>query len=309
MGNNHNPQIKEFSRSHVRSAEVYQCRPSAPVQSLKPVKISKPYQTTGNQFRSTASHRVLATTTNQSFVKKFPLCQVTHSIRQCPSFREKTPSERFQVAKGAGHSSASCPSKQKCQSCQKSHHTMLHFPSPSQGSMFSSNKDSEIQPSTSSLMVRGQPRQAVLFATVLLNVCANDGRIHVYRAFLDSGSQASLITEKAASTLMLPRRQSSIHIFTFTNSASTRVRGKTIISITPRGKKCRRLVWKHLYFGRLLEWFCKILSPLVSGNTLHHYHLLIHTMVFSDRLTYYWMPTYFHHLFLMVSGVVKQGNL
>jgi hypothetical protein len=249
IGDNHNPQITEFVdflRSYVRSAEVHQCRSGSYVQNSKPVKSIKSHQSSPAHFRSTTSHRVLTTTTSQPPATKCPLCQVTHSIRQCPLFRGKTPNERFQIAKdhnlcinclGAGHASVNCPSKYKCQTCQKSHHSMLHFFSVPKVVQSSSNKSSEIQANTASLVVRGQPHHTVLLSTVLVNICATDGRVHSCRALLDSGSQASFITDKAASTLMLPRQQSSTHISTFASSTSTLVRGKTTFSITPRGEK------------------------------------------------------------------------
>lgn len=135
-----------------------------------------------------------------------PLCKKPHSIRKCQLFLSNGPSERFQIAKthrlginclGFGHTSASCGSKFKCQSCNRSHNTLLHFEPNSTLTKPSTSlvvQSGDPQSSTS-LIVRGQPHKVVLLSTVLLEMCATDGRRHSFRALLDSGSQASFITE------------------------------------------------------------------------------------------------------------------
>lgn len=76
----------------------------------------------------------------------------------------------------------------------------------------------------------------VLLSTVLLDICATDGRRHSFRALLDSGSQARFITEKSADILVLNRRRSSVTITTFSNTITTPVCGTSILLVTPHNK-------------------------------------------------------------------------
>jgi len=147
---------------------------------------------------------------------------------------------------GSGHSSMSCSSKYKCQSCKRSHHSLLHFDSktaPSRPSGFMKSTGGSTPSSNSvhlggvphaaTCLVRGQPQSVVLLSTALVNVYAADGRRHVLRALLDCGSQASFITEKACCALMLRRYHLPVSVSTFASTASTCVRGKCSINIVP----------------------------------------------------------------------------
>eukprot|EP00102_Acyrthosiphon_pisum_P010971 XP_008179494.1 PREDICTED: uncharacterized protein LOC103308220 [Acyrthosiphon pisum] len=229
VGENHYPQISDFVdflRTHLRSAEIYSS----------------------------------STTSSTSSVKPCPLCNAPHSIRSCTLFTDKPPNERFHIAKthrlcinclGTGHSSARCPSTYKCQSCKKSHHSLLHFnPTANKPNTFgsvSSNTLStktaapvpgaELHVTTTSCLVRGQPQRIVLLSTAVVDVYAADGRRHALRALLDSGSQASFITERAACALMLRQFRSSVSVTTFASSDSTVVRGKCSIKMSPSGQQ------------------------------------------------------------------------
>lgn len=250
VGDRHQPSTSdfiEFLRSHVRSAEAragnYTLTSNA---STSQNKIHK--NSFSSKSRPTYGHKVMTTNTTSPIdssnqppaISNCQLCHKPHSIRKCQLFLSKSPNERFQIAKterlcinclAAGHASAGCPSKYKCQTCHRSHHTMLHFNPSSQihGVQSTSSKQS------TSLLVKGQPHKTVLLSTVLLDAVAADGRRHTLRALLDSGSQASFIIEKAVHLLMLPRRHSPVHITTFANTTSTLVRGTANITLMPCG--------------------------------------------------------------------------
>ncbi|CAI6345421.1 unnamed protein product [Macrosiphum euphorbiae] len=250
VGDNHAPTLSEFVnflRQHLRFAEVFSTtRPSSmPPGSLKPKQ---------ERGRSGSFQKILTTTTSQSVNVACPMCNESHSIRKCPQFIEKSPNERFQVAKnyklcinclGTGHSSATCPSKYKCQVCKKLHHSLLHFGSSSGSDQPQSTsarvntiETSNTEPSASTTMtVKGLPKTVVLLSTVMLDVVAPNGRKKTFRALLDSGSQASFITEKAASVLMLRQVHSPVNITTFASSTSTLVRGRTTVTVMPCNKK------------------------------------------------------------------------
>jgi len=91
--------------------------------------------------------------------------------------------------------------------------------------------------STVTLVLKYQLHKVVLLSTVILDICAADGRHHSFRALLDSGSQASFITEKSADIIMLNRRRSPVNITTFANTNTTPVCGSSVVMVTPHGKQ------------------------------------------------------------------------
>lgn len=243
VGDSHRPQITEFVdflRGQIRSAEVFSIGSSEIKPKVNPSNHSR--------FRPLASHKILTTSTCQGNVK-CPICKQSHSVRQCAIFISKEPNARFQLAKthrlcinclGLGHSSATCPSKYKCTTCHRSHHSLLHFnnkSSPPVTSIVQTVVENESSTSATSLIVRGQPQKIVLLSTIRLDILAIDGHRHTFRALFDSGAQASFITEKAVCQLMLNRRHSTVNINTFASSASLPVRGQTTISMTPCGQQ------------------------------------------------------------------------
>lgn len=283
IGEKHNPQLPEFVeflRNHVRSAEVRQAGRASQNQIFKSGTGNKGSLLTPSRFRpsSTATHKVLATTTTQPVATKCPLCPATHSIRQCQLFLEKKPNDRFQVVKthqlclnclGAGHNSAACTSKYKCHTCKRTHHTLLHFetkPGPTEGSVASTTMPNS-KASTTSLIVRGHPRQVVLLATVLLDAYDADGRRHGLRAILDCGSQASFITEAAACMLRLRRRHSPVQVSTFGNTTTASVRGKCTISVVPVGQQAAVLQLDVSIIPQITGLTPQ--TPVVSGEWDH----------------------------------------
>ncbi|XP_025407206.1 uncharacterized protein LOC112681160, partial [Sipha flava] len=253
VGDKHSPSLPEFIdflRQHMRSAEVF-------ITSIPTTHIAK-LPRSQEKPRTGSIQKILTATTSQSPSVNCPICNQAHSIRKCSRFNEKTPNERFQLAKshklctnclGAGHTSAACPSKYKCQVCNRSHHSLLHFNSTS-GSHSQQQMPSNVIPADASnavsMIVKGVPKRAILLSTAMLDVIAADGHRHSLRALLDSGSQASFITEKAASLLMLRRFHSTVNVTTFASTTTTLVKGKATISILP----------------------CNKLSPSVSVDTL-----------------------------------------
>lgn len=230
IGDRHQLQITkfiEFLRSHVRAVEIH---------STKPQKSS---QIITSKFCHTPFHKVLATVTTQPAVVSCQLCNKSHSIRNCQEFMPQSPIERFQSAKkhrlcinclGSGHLLAICSFKFKCQTCYRSHHTLLHFGSSSLSTLqatipvFTDKSFDKPQPTMVALLVGGYPK-VVLLSTVILDVGASNGFHQLCRALLYTGLQASFITDKAAYALMLRRYHSSVNTTTFASTISVPVRG------------------------------------------------------------------------------------
>ena len=100
-----------------------------------------------------------------------------------------------------GHRLDACPSQSSCRECQKSHHTSLHPQlrlNPSRGNEVNCHSD------TAAMHSIVTDTQTVL-PTALIPVRGKLGITHL-RALLDSGSQASFITETAHQLLQFPKQ-------------------------------------------------------------------------------------------------------
>nr|CAI5867743.1 unnamed protein product [Callosobruchus analis] len=112
--------------------------------------------------------------------------------------------------KSENHNSKSCSSK-GCKTCGSKHHSLLHFNKRSkpndQGPTSSApiatdagQKDDEIQQVWSSYAVDNHTTE-VLLSTAQVKIWGNDGKHHMCRILLDSGSQVNLISERLTKLL------------------------------------------------------------------------------------------------------------
>ncbi|XP_062557237.1 uncharacterized protein LOC134222109 [Armigeres subalbatus] len=168
-------------------------------------------------------------------------CKENHWITQCPTFAKLGVDKRLQLTNskrlcsnclGRNHLARDCPSKYRCRTCSKKHHTLLHPGFPGSGSMVLATNENG-NPSTSSSnggasnsgesvsssmalissnSAIGHSKSHIFLLTVLLNVKDVWGRIHQARALLDSGSQANLMSANLCKLLQLSRRDKKVEI-------------------------------------------------------------------------------------------------
>ncbi|XP_062556706.1 uncharacterized protein LOC134221530 [Armigeres subalbatus] len=169
-------------------------------------------------------------------------CGEQHFISQCSSFTQLPVDQRLHLTNskrlcsnclGRNHLARDCPSKYRCRTCSKKHHTLLHPGFPGSGSTSSPvSEASRIQGQTSTALegtssggsitssvasvstnaAVGHPGNHVFLLTVLLKIKDNWGRTHLARGLLDSGSQANLMSERLCQLLKLPRRAKRVEI-------------------------------------------------------------------------------------------------
>lgn len=130
-------------------------------------------------------------------------CKMAHWTQKCEEFKKLSAQEKYKVIKNSNacinclnpaHKVQSCKSKYKCGTCAKAHHSLLH------------NDEWTKKPVTVAL-TQEVNQGTVLLATALI-LCKNEnGTNFVMRALLDQGSQASIITERAAQLLQLRRQR------------------------------------------------------------------------------------------------------
>ncbi|XP_055308589.1 uncharacterized protein LOC129572612 [Sitodiplosis mosellana] len=154
------------------------------------------------------------------------MCNGEHGLYKCALFAKKSVRERSDFVKekklclncfSSTHQSRDCVSKFSCKTCKKSHHSLLHFESKKsdEKSIVKANtaKVQHAKQSTDSnetIYVQStialQRACAVLLATAMIAIPDKNGSLILLRALLDQGSQSAFITESAAQTLRLPRK-------------------------------------------------------------------------------------------------------
>ena len=157
--------------------------------------------------------------------KVCPHCKKEHKIYACQTFKElsvKQRVERVQALKlcsnclAGGHFVAACTSKFSCRTCGKRHNTMLHFErnSPRKPSESETRTPRELASSPSPQLSSNHTHTAsgpVLLGTARIKILTSSGQL-VVRALIDSGSQASVISEFLAQVMKMPRRKTNASI-------------------------------------------------------------------------------------------------
>lgn len=150
------------------------------------------------------------------------VCAQEHYLRYCPTFLRMNQEERFDAVKrhnlclncfSSNHKLGQCASNFSCSKCNMKHHSLLHKDSrkttqmsneivpdiPSTSQQAAQNVCSERNVQNCFTIVNKQ----VLLGTAIVNIVAN-GVIYTARALIDSGSQATFISEKLRRRLNLP---------------------------------------------------------------------------------------------------------
>ncbi|XP_029171330.1 uncharacterized protein LOC114940747 [Nylanderia fulva] len=198
-----------------------------------------------------------------------PLCREQHHMRSCPRFKTySTEQRREQVRKrkacfnclGQGHAAGACPSIHRCCHCQEKHYTLLHTepettPQPAAwektASDDSADKLSNVETSKVSALT-SSISTTVLLATAVIRVFGESGRSLTVRALLDSGSEASFISERVAQQLRLPRRRVNVTVSGLQGATTGRVTHAVSMEIgTERPPTVRITLPKALVLPRL----------------------------------------------------------
>ncbi|XP_031331852.1 uncharacterized protein LOC116162377 [Photinus pyralis] len=165
-------------------------------------------------------------------------CKQQHKLGDCNKFKELSPANRLGFVKERqlcvncmNHNcNSKCRSFRRCATCQYPHHTILH-----QDYEKSAVQKPAVHASTAKEVKTGiAGKNEVLLATALVRVEDAMGELHVLRALVDPGSQASFITEQAAQVLRLPRQAVRAEISGLGRSEPTKATSKITIQLRPR---------------------------------------------------------------------------
>ena len=155
------------------------------------------------------------------------LCGVgKHPLYRCKKFKSLSPGQHRDLVRRhllcynclqSSHFMPQCASKQKCQKCRKSHHTLLHLRFERDGATKTPVRDVKLQTSSakqddsaeshSSHISIPKPggHNSALLMTCQIAVVSPDGHITKARSLLDWASSTSFVTERTAQRLQLPQ--------------------------------------------------------------------------------------------------------
>lgn len=194
---------------------------------------------------------------NSNFISKSKkiciLCSGEHFLHHCKSFEGLAINERNKIVRKymlcknciSHKSNKKCTSKFSCSICGMKHHTLLHYDDKNH----SVSKEKVASPADSTKNIITQKsiseissnhisnRTAVLLSTALVYIKSVSGTFEPFRALIDPGSQASLITEESADLLNLPRFKSNIGISGLGANKQKMAKHKIEIEIRPHFSK------------------------------------------------------------------------
>lgn len=153
------------------------------------------------------------------------LCSKSHILRLCPEFLNMTSAERKSKCEklnlcfnclAFNHRLTACQSSRNCFTCGGRHHTLLHLPEPMETaspeastSSSSSISSPNAQDTVANVLSASSNHHSILLATAIVHVRSATNKLIPLRALIDSGSQATLITERAVQTLQLQRENTT----------------------------------------------------------------------------------------------------
>lgn len=190
---------------------------------------SKPFKTSNFYSKPNFSKTTQPKISNKTSFK-CPYCNSTHWLSACNTFAYLSPQQKRNFVTKSNlclnclfsHGGKECTSIRRCHECQGKHHTILHEafkkfvpqhaidePSTSRPAVMVAEQHPESKSQIGHMLQQQQQHNGteILLATAMIKVRANNGVYHNLRALIDQGSQTSLISEKAAQLLALPREK------------------------------------------------------------------------------------------------------
>ncbi|XP_055590386.1 uncharacterized protein LOC129742509 [Uranotaenia lowii] len=204
--------------------------------------------------------------------KKCAKCSKEHNVYQCDEFKSLSVEERRNLAKQArlcynclrsSHSAKTCSSKSVCRTskCNQRHHTLLCPADSNPQNITGSNESgsqkpcaSEEKKETIASLTTDLPivKQSVsLLPTAVVKVRKSDGTFASARVLIDSGSQASMVTEELVRKLALPRSNGKVSVCGIGQSSAGTTRGMVALEISSRFNEVVLIKTKAYILGKL----------------------------------------------------------
>lgn len=230
-------EIDDFLSGLLRSLEAVRMVPNTNKGSTH----SKPAFNSSKRFVN--SHLV----SKESTKVKCPDCHGSHLLLDCNQFIEKSVADRRRIVETNGvcfncllsstHPSRNCPSYEHCRECKRHHHTLLHI-SEDQSDTRGTNSSGWRNPFGSRQVSSHVCNQEIaeddrgaLLPTAWLTVTAANGRSLQFRALIDQGSEATLISRSAVQQLGSNWMKSDIGVTGVAGTSAGRIYGRVRLSI------------------------------------------------------------------------------
>lgn len=229
-------------------------------------------------------------------------CDGQHPLTKCNKFLNLSPNDRYSFIKtkdvcfnclSKSHNVSQCKSTFSCRSCGKRHHTCLHFPNQN---IVAKSKAKNIamvtdhlvesphcdQPTTSSHATQihcassNAPfvqTKTVLLSTALVDVFVGGERRSTVRCMIDTGSQATFITESCVTRLGLSRRQVDIPVFGIGDNKPIRPKGISSFCVCPRNALQPSIPIDALILPKLIHNMPSVSLPATEWSHLHNLKL------------------------------------
>ncbi|XP_076660440.1 uncharacterized protein LOC143363793 [Halictus rubicundus] len=165
--------------------------------------------------------------------RQCPLCAGNHALNACKQYKALPAAKRrqFVIDKGlclsclaSSHQLPQCSSSFRCWVCDKQHNTTLH-------DAFLKDARAESTTSSSAVNYAVGCNKATLLATARVTLEAPNGRSLTVRALLDSGSEASFLSEWAAQSLRLRRRTVRVELTGYQGTSVGTARTEVKVSL------------------------------------------------------------------------------
>ncbi|XP_055542986.1 uncharacterized protein LOC129728564 [Wyeomyia smithii] len=229
--------------------------------------VKKEYPKTSGNERKLQTFHAAATAVPQTCGK----CSKDHPVYQCESFKAMDLSARRELVVSSklcynclrpSHTAKRCTSKSVCRTpnCKQRHHTLLcrkdAKPSDQPDGEIEikqqSGEESSISANaTQTVSCSAEPTTFSLLPTVVAYVKGQDGKSHEVRILIDSGSQASLITEACAKRLGLKRFNANVEVTGVNGEVVGTTAGKVSLVISSRFDEKATLTTQAYILGKL----------------------------------------------------------
>lgn len=153
------------------------------------------------------------------------MCSKEHKINVCEKFLEASIDQRRGIVRSkrlcynclaGGHPITNCKNRVSCVSCKRRHHSLLHTAEvvAEQNAEGSQKREEVVQ----SVLFTRDSYQEVLLSTVILKVKNKLGKWVDCRALLDSGAQASFVTQGLVKKLQTPTKRCNTNVLGISGS-------------------------------------------------------------------------------------------
>lgn len=196
-------------------------------------------------------------------------CNESHYLSKCQKFLKMEPKNRSDLVRNkklcincSFHKHEECKSKFTCKTCNKKHHSLLHFIREVKANVAKTVNTNESKNENIDNIL--SPVSCVasnnISATALVTIESKLGQKVVLKALIDQGSQSSFISENAMQTLNLKRNRVSAHI-TGIGEKTASSKYSVDLKIFPRFKSSFVLETKALVLDKLTK-----ISSVISSN-------------------------------------------